>query len=320
MKKMALLIVLCIGLMAQSQENPTYENQNSVGVTAIQGQETTVQGQGFATAGSDASASAKSGDSGAVSILDFHPSSTSIYPENHAQPINPGHPSPPWLMPSEGQICLWNAAASDMLAYERTWTMDEVNFILKGIVESRFTCSSAFLEKISPTSRIEVRLVQTPIGKTAEGILYVGISHSDVSKKNSWKGDVNVRGSKDKTFMVVLAKALKQAMLKGGEFAIINSGMDVSYNGMTISPGIGLGTAGIQNSFSLIGSIASTEARAKGSPVVKLGVYRHNGVASISSPTIGSGTEEGDKKKSNKMGEIKGIPVNPEVVSMVIKY
>ncbi len=265
-----------------------------------------------------------SSSSGSTAFLNYQPTYNSTYPEGHIQLPNPQIPGGPWWQPNENQISFWNDFSSHPSEYEREWTMEEVDNILKDAGwDTGFTWSRSFFEKCEPTSKITTRISQMlvkreslpPEGKMVKDT-FIGIPFDQIPNKLKI-GGVSIRGSENKTKDAVLAKGLKVAMLNGGRYAIITvHGMNTRYKGQSISPGGGAGGAGVQNSFSLIGGATFTKSGGVGEPTIRLSVFK---AGESEKPGAGSSPQQGvqDKdarKKEKERDEIEGKKINPGIL------
>jgi hypothetical protein len=226
------------------------------------------------------------------------------------QPITPSFPQGPFMFPSDNQVELWNAPPfRDMNDYEKVWTMEEVNYILgqakeKGPLEglASFVSGGAkkgygfkglitARKKVGPVNEIKVIFVGNPNHGTIEGY--------------SWLGDGNIMGKYDsRTFELTFAYALKLAMKKGASLAVFTTGMNGVNKGQSSAAAPGVAGSGVNNSYSIIGGIFSSEATVRGEPVIRMKVYYQNGGV----VSLGSATRQPFQTTPT------GVRVNPEVL------
>jgi len=305
MKKLLVLVAILEIVFWTAATNGQSSASSSTDVQSNQTQTTIVKGPGYAEGG-DASAGASAG---AGIYWDYSPTTVMRYPEYKVGLVQPGYPQPPWWMPGAPQIALWNAAAADLRFYEGWWTRKQVEQALKKSGKW-FTEWGAGFESIvtlksydnKPTSSIELKLLQNA-------------TYELIQKDYTFLGDVPVKGRKDLTLFLTLMWALKLAMDNGADLAVLSGGMNTVYQGINFSPGLGFGTAGVHNSFSLVSGLASTEAKAQAEPVVQLAIFTANGTG-ISLPSTEEKKEKEVEVEEEKGKEIQGVPVSPGILSM----
>lgn len=311
MKKMMVICLMATVMFVGTTFGNGSPTQTANQTSDIKNNQIMIGGPGSSNASAEGGEASAGANAGAYSGIywDYSPTSIIRYPEYNVGQVNPGYPQPPWWMPGVPQIALWNAAAADLRFYEGQWTRKQVEDALKKSGKWFTECGAGFKWFITlksygnkPTSTIELKLVQNA-------------PFEIIQKDYTFLGDIPVIGSKDMGQCLTLMWALKLAMDNGADMAILNPGMNVVYQGNNFSPGLGVGTAGVHNSFSVISGLASTEAKAAAEPVVKLAVFESNGTGIVL-----KAPEERKEKKEEKIEEkgkeIQGVPVSPEILSM----
>jgi len=225
--------------------------------------------------------------------------------EEKAPILRPDLPSLPWMMPQKNY--LWNQLGVSISFLEKTWTKKEVTRPLKTTGKWFAECGAgfeditSFIVEEAPTCSIELKnATKENIASIKSGYRFIGV--------------VNVRAKKDMTYFLGLMHALKLAMKKGGDLALLSGGMNMIYNGSSVGIGAAPGTTGEHASLGTTLGFVSGDAKAQGESAVLLAVFKKNGGEASKSAVI----EEAPKEKIEKQPKVIE-KVNPDIIQEATK-
>ena len=218
--------------------------------------------------------------------------------------VQPTIPSLPWQMPTGQQINLWNGFYFDPRFVEDTWTIEEVTYILKHSgkwgteLGGGFDKLASFRKKYPAVSQIDLKVQQQ------------GIDSYENLTKQGYKpiGVVNLKGDKDRNYLLSLAYALKLAMQGGGEVALLGGGMNHINHGSSFGLGVAPAFSSQNASTSIAAGINSGDAKVQAETAMVLLVLKKDGPKLV---------EGGTEAKPAEVVAAAPAEVNPQIIQQV---
>ena len=203
-----------------------------------------------------------------IDVFEYEPTYNSEYVERTGV-INPGYPSIPWQVPF--QYYFWNGIEGmDGLIFQRWWDPNDVG--LKkirskgslGIKGEGFTWEISLDDETRRSEDREPKLFT----------ITQKVNMPKLLKNYKYLGAINVNSSTKKTFDQAVRKAVQVALCYDIDVVLLTGDLNPVNKGSSFSPAAALGSAGVHNSFSLIGGAISGKSEVVGKPGIQFYAFR----------------------------------------------